>query len=612
MATIIGKGKTRGVIDLDWTLLDTTSVSPGKALRQHLENNKKQNIVTKFGVVMKYLSETVVGELTDEDSNPRLPSAAAWVALANQAAAGHKVKAPGKKKRGAKEAVSDAPSGSLISERGQPDDWLVILPYDEQENLYWYLVVRSGMPSPGTDSIMSKAAAMSLASQEFSSGSRLHFIHGDDSDFADLAQYAESSRVSTFADIVGGVSPSKVNLAPLAGSPLAALAIIGLALLLVAAFFAWQWWSAKKAADAATEAQAQQQQQQEAKLRKEAADYDKAVETAVLGAFGKGAKQISDAVQGPSPSDVITAWSELVYNTSIDHAGWDVTGFDCTVKERIPSCVVNLKRGTYGLNKVLFEDHPDATLNGDVASYIIKSDALPDRSTPFKEIMRGKDFNREFLSNLQLFQLAQVSYAVGEAKEVEVPVEMPAKPASLAAKAGKAGQSAEGETYSVKMGVSSGQITLNGDLMWQFEGMRRYMESSNLFASKATITASKGSVGGWDATVDYFIRSRAEPLLPAPPNSKGQPTKVELPAEYKATDAEKADFGPEPTDDAVKSTAQEAPAAAKPAPGVAQRSVDAISDALVPGSSQPATEPAPPPSAPAPLPSAPPTTPPPG
>jgi hypothetical protein len=500
-------------IGLDWFVL-SGKLPERKGIKALLEQNRG----VKFGLVVKFGGVALLGMVPPEEKAPKAPSAAAWVALANQSLLDKK----------------QSP-GDTTGSSGESNDWIVI------ENLgdgrYWFLVVREGLPLPGTDILVDQATAVSLLNEALATQNPF-IVFSNDADIRDEALGAVRIEAKDFAEIVSGIKPTKAQIKALTGISSTVVLVLLFLVLAGGLWWGYSMWQARQqrlAAEAAAQAAATQQA---ASLKKDQAAYNLAVQQAILTALKTGVTKVNQSLATPAPGDVLGAWSDMVEGTSINHAGWELGGFACSIEEIKPTCVITLKRGPFGINRLLMQDHPDAVLEGDSATYKIQGTDLVARPTKIGDLTQAASFNENFVSELQMLRLATVSYNLGASTEISEPVVMPPKPASMF----KPGSTpdAPAKAVSVQLGVSSGVLTLNGGKVWQLRGMREFLAGNNLAVVASTIAASRADTGAWSMTVNYYIRSRPEPTLPSVLVGDTQVITVPLPSEYKASAADLA------------------------------------------------------------------------
>ena len=526
----IGSKKTSGTIGLEWMVLDS-KIPEAKAVRAQLNDEIFAGV--KYGVVFRFrggsMPITMLGLVPAGESKPSSPSAAAWVALAHQNEQLVRRKSETASRKKGKKVADEVsqPADTLSSGTGDGNqDWMVIQKLSENE--YWFLLVRDGVPMPTTDIVIPYDGVVQLMAEALT---HPVVLFSNDQDIIDQAQgLAYRVEKKDFSEIVAGVRPGRAQIKALKGIPasvILSLIMVVLTLSLWWGYSAWQAHEARKAAQQKAQAAAAAQA---AQLRKDQEAYDGAVRQAVLSALKSGMDKVNANLVAPSVPDVIGGWLELVHQTSINHAGWEVSGFECAYAEDRPECTVSLKRGTYGVNRLLLEDHPDAVLEGDQATYKIVAAESPSRQTSIAELPHAKDFTANFISELQFLHLASVTYTLSESKEMTESVKLPEPPASMF----KPGATPPA-VGPVQLGVATGELSLTGNSLWQLDGLAYLLSGSNLSAQGLSLAATRAETGAWTLKVAYTIRMRPEPVLPAVLDSKGQPMKVELPSEYRAS-----------------------------------------------------------------------------
>lgn len=533
----IGTKKSTAVIGLDWLVL-SDKVPVSKGVKSVLNDEGGAGI--KYGVIFKFVGLTMLGTVPAGEAKPGFPSAAAWVALAHQAELERKRKEQGKKKKksGKKKdaAETSEPAETLSGDSSSEYDqvWLIIEKIAEGQ--YWFLMVRDGVPLPGTDIVIDYQNAVQLMDEAIN---KQVVVFSNDAEIREQANNAGPYKVEekSFDELVAGVRSTKALIKPLSGVSSAIILTLLLIVLAGGLFWGWSAWQKHQKQQAAQLAAQQASAEQARKLAQDQAAYDLAVREAVIAALKSGMAKVDATLVSPSAPDVVDAWVDIVENTSINHAGWDVSGFECLFEEGKPKCTISLARGQYGINRLLLEDHPDALLEGDKASYVVLGSEKPSRSTTFRELPQASEFTADFISELQFLHLAEVTYNLGESKEMTEAVKMPPMPASMF----KPGKTAEvAPSGAVQLGVASGTLTLSGAKLWQLRGLRPLLGGLNLAALTNSIAATRAATGAWTLTVNYSIRTRPQPVLPAQLDSKGQPLIVDLPAEYRATPEEMA------------------------------------------------------------------------
>lgn len=503
----------KAVIGLEWLLLSNKK-SEKRAIKDVLEQDNYRTV--KNGMVIKFGGTSMIGLVPVEDKMPKHPSAAAMVALANQAL-----------------IEGSSATGSSEETSSGLQDWILIEPLGEGQ--YWFLVIKEGLPLSGTDIIIDHEAAVAVLAEQMTGPM---VVFSSDRDIREEAVSAVRVEDKSFADLVESIKPSRAKVKPLKGVPRGLVLGLVVVILALAAWWGWSTWQQKQAMASAQAAAAQAAIAQEENLRRDKAQYNADIRTAVLAALETSMGKVERALATPSMPDAIQAWLDLVESTSIDHAGWDLSGFACSIEDAAPVCDISLTRGPYGINRLLFEDHPDADLQGDQATYRVVGPPMATRSTPPRSLSGARVFNDRFVSDLQMLKFASVNFALGESQEITEPVSMPEKPATLF-KPGSTTEVAQ-MAVSVKTGISTGSLTLSADKLWQLRGLKPMVGYPELVPQATTIQASRSTTGSWTLQAEYFIRTNPQPSLPSVLGADDLPVEVELPEQYRATPEELA------------------------------------------------------------------------
>lgn len=499
------------IVNLTWHALPADQ-SERSAVKATLEQNKG----VKAGVVVKYGGVTLLGLGPPNVKVINGPSAAAWLAIANQ-----------------KALDQGGNSGMPSTGSGSSNDWIVV--ENLQDGSFWLAIIRDGVPLPGTDIILDRDVTLDLIREAVETAPFIVFspdegIRGD----VPAGTIVENKG---FADLVQGVKPGKSAMRAISGVSVKLLAGVAGLILLGLLWFAYSWWSTKQAQAEMMRQAALQNAAQQKQMAADKADYAVKVKQAVINALEKGEKDLNLALGSPAPNDAIGSWVGMIADVAPNQNGWNITGFECEiVDESTPSCKVNLSRGEYGINRILLADHPDAALEGDAASFMITGYDVSSRQIKFQDVERANSFNLEFISDLQMLHFADLSYSITQSTDVVSAIAMPPIPASIF-KPGDAKQAVPTPSP-VKMGVASGDLTFSGSQLWQLEGLREFLRRENVSVQGVSVAVSGITPGAWTLKGKYYIKNAPEPVLPVVLGPDQEPIQVELPAQFRATPEE--------------------------------------------------------------------------
>ena len=505
---------TSAIINLDWHALPADQ-SERSALKAIMEQNKG----VKAGVIVKYGGVTLIGLGPTNAKVISGPSAAAWLSMANQ------------------KAQDQGNAGMPSTGSGSANDWVLIENLGDQQ--YWVAVIRDGVPLPGMDVVVERDLALDIAREAVETAPFVVF--SPDESIRNDVPAGTIVDARGFADLVQGVKPGKAAMRAISGVPVKVLAAVAGLLVLGLLWMGYSWYAEKKkqeelaqraAADAAMAAKQQSADK---------AAYAVSVKKAVIDALEKGEKDLNIALKSPSADEAIASWVGLIANVSVNQNGWAITNFECAFEsDGSPSCKVNLTRQENGINRMLFQDHPDAVLEGDAASFVIKGSPTSARSGRFQDLERAKSFNLDFISDLQMLHFANVNYTITESKDVTAAVTMPPIPASIF-KPGDTKQAAPAPGP-VKMGVASGDLTFSGSEVWQLEGLREFLRRDNVSVKSLTVGMSDITPAQWSLAGAYHIKNAPEPVLPVIVGPDQQMIQVDLPEKYRASPEELASW----------------------------------------------------------------------
>lgn len=529
------------IVNLTWHALP-----PDQSERSAVKATLEQNKGAKAGVVVKYGGVTLLGLGPPNTKVINGPSAAAWLAIANQ-----------------KALDQGGNSGMPSTGSGSTNDWIVV------ENLgdgsYWLAIIRDGVPLPGTDIILDREVTLDLIREAVETAPFIVF--SPDEGIREDVPAGTIVEDKGFADLVQGTKPGKAAMRAISGVSVKVLAAIGGLILLGVLWMGYSWWANKRAQEEMIRNSALQNAEQQKQMAADKADYAAKVKQAVLDALDKGEKDLNLTLAAPSANDAIGTWVGLVADVSPNQNGWNITGFECDLADAgTPACKVNLARGQYGINRILLSDHPDAILEGDAASFVVSGETLQKRDIRFQDIERANTFNLEFISDLQMLHFANLSYSISQSTDVVSAITMPPIPASIF-KPGDAAQAAPSPSP-VKMGVASGELTFSGSELWQLEGLREFLRRENVSVQNVSISMSDITPAAWTLRGKYYIKNAPEPVLPVVLSPDQEPIQVSLPERYRATPQELASWtGSDPVAPAESTVPQ--PEATEPSSGSA-------------------------------------------
>lgn len=505
------------VINLTWHALPNDQ-SERAAQKAIMEQNKG----VKAGVLVKYGGVALLGLGPVGAKVINGPSAAAWLSIANQKAMD----------QGGSAGLPNTGSGST-------NDWIVV------ENLgdgtFWLAIIRDGVPLPGTDVVLDRETTLELIQEAVETAPFV--VYSPDEGIRGDVPTGTMVDSKGFADLVQGTKPGKSAMRAVSGVSVKALAIIGAILLLGVAWMGWTYYSQQQEAKRLLAQSSADAAEQQRRIAADKAQYAVDVKKAVDQALDQGVIDLNNILSNPSANEVINSWVNLVSDTSANQGGWNIGSFSCTnTEESVPSCVVSMTRGEYSTNRILMEDHPDAILDGDSATFTITGQSSVKRSGDYKRLERANTFSLDFISDLQMLKFADVGYNIAESQDVTSTISMPPVPSSIF----KPGDTAQAPPAPapIRMGAASGDLTFTGSHLWQVEGLREFLARENIAVQSLDLSISSGVPGNWTLKASYYIRNAPEPILPVITGPDQEVITVSLPDKYKASPEELESWAP--------------------------------------------------------------------
>lgn len=533
---IIRLGDTEVVAGLEWSAIRSPSssgaaaISEKKALASFLSSNKGSS----RGVVVSVNDYTVVGRPEQKVKvKTKAPSAAAMFAMAQE-----------------KETSGAAPSTTGVTETegtGEDHNWIIaeqiIGPVEGFENpsepLFWLGIARNGLPLPGADIIVPRSKAIEEITEMLaaSSGATVFTVDRD-------IRYHVVGHVMVvekkFEDVVrgAGIDQNKAQVKMFSMAAPIAIGVVGVTVLVLGGYFGWEAWSNARAQELARQQAAQSAAEQARQASEETKKYTSDVRAALENGLRSGMTEISDAMAAASPYEMIEAWRDIIYNMELYQHTWNLKGVNCGVEGDEPFCVVSLARDNMGTDRVLLEERPDAIIEGDNAQYTLRGKPVAPRSIELPYLVSRNAFSRGLISDLQILRMSGISHTAEASKEVTKTVSLP-EPSSMVAiptvVSQETGEEVSGATTSVdiQLGVAKGEISIQGDQIYQISGIARYVDQPNIRANSLEVTFSDDTDGRWSLNLDYVVRTLPAPIVPPVPVGDEQ-IKIDIPEEYKS------------------------------------------------------------------------------
>jgi hypothetical protein len=220
----------------------------------------------------------------------------------------------------------------------------------------------------------------------------------------------------------------------------------------------------------------------------------------------------------------------------MDQSGWRMTEIDCALDGNQPVCTINLDRNTYGVNRILLQDHPDAVINADKATYIVRAPESAPRSSPLTTLVSPMDFQVGLLSDIELLRGLDIQHVATASTDISKSVALPPKPSILPAAVAGAGQPAAEPITSITIqtGVAQGDLKISGDQMWMLAGLGPIMDQPSIALKTLVLTISSDvSKVGWELDASYLLRTKSQPVIPVVPIDETSRIVVPVPEKYR-------------------------------------------------------------------------------
>jgi hypothetical protein len=482
----------------------------------------------KYGAVVKVPGNTVVGlpgplvvnGKVKTQKKPRAPSAAAWLALANQ-------------------AMHNEGNGSEQASGFTARHWAVVEALPDSDD-YWLVAIKDQVPLPGTDVITTREEVLGMLNELIDAFGHIEIYSLDEGIRnqmpADCMVFPKG-----MAELVAKVKPGKAKLVQIRGVP---PMVVGCILFLFVAglgYWGWTEYEKKQAAIQAAALAKANKDAAEAKKSQEQKAYEQQVQQAILQALKDGVRDVQASVTSPAPSIIMQEWKGLFESTPISQASWAVTEVRCEMETVIkPSCVVNLQRGALGIDRMLRAAAPEVEIIDNNAAYWKHGQDKAERSYSWKELPLQEAFLLDLTSDAQVWRLGGLKLDIGKTSEIVSQVKVPPLPASLF-KPGKAQKPIAAP--SVQLGVAKGDLSLSGTGIWQAQGMLGLVDWPNASVTGWVINPLDQS---WTMQVAYYVRSKPRPILPPVVLPDGQSITATLPREYDPEVKDEADSSATP------------------------------------------------------------------
>lgn len=490
-----------------WTIGIEWEILPGDANPKAEAKEIAEKTDNRFGVLVEYEDTFALGLTSKIDR--KAPSAALTLAIANQ---------------DARDATSNYP------------DWIVL--EEIGEDRFWMAVIKSGIPAPQFDAILSITEVKDRMTEllindtyeVFTSSNELISIFEG---FKSITQ-RNLNQITEFTEV-----PNKFE--KLVGIPnsviIAGVALVGIIAAVWGVSLLIEGRTLKEKAE-----YFERQRAEEKRIRED--NYAKALEKYERDAVKEKKDALDEVVSGLSgnPSKILNAFYNTVGDIQIGTHGWDLKAISCYYDQISPKIAIkqtaNMPIATAGsgaydlLNKhkvtsfprincdSLFErtgfntarmflsDYPNAKLLGNMAIVpkvvaIDSKDIVKIDSSIINDLPTAKKFGFDLQSQLQLMKIVGIEHEIESSNELIYQV--PGKPI----------QPNEGDTniqLSPKtvesLGISMGKIIVKGKGLELLRELADNVDFSGTSIREVQLDADKFEDLKWTATFNYYIKNK--------------------------------------------------------------------------------------------------------
>jgi hypothetical protein len=492
------------MIGVEWEILpgDSTIKSESKEVAE------KTN--SKYGLVLDYDSTYAIGLTKKEFKEPSL---ALYLALANQ-------------------NMRENGGG------GDYPDWIAL--EEAGEDKYWMGVIKSGIPAPQFDAVLSITEVKDRITELLINDTYTVYTSANEIiSIFDGIKHIEKRSVN---DLTSDIK-TKIKFQKLLGIPTPVIygGVIFVAICIVA-YGSLQFIDGRNAAEKVQNLAQKQEREKKAKQDKFNSDmkiYHEKKKNIEEEQYEKLVQDLSG-----NPSKILKAFYDNVGNSSVGTHGWSLTTIDCyydvipedntppvapiapasapvditqpankaneVIAEVVPklACDYLYKRNNLSTTRMLLEDFPNAKLNGDNAIVTKQVEIDPtyvkkaDRSI-LETLSLAKDWGFNVQSQLQLLTIASISHDIKSSAEMTYKI--PGKPLNLAEEASGRRPNAE-ET--IKLGVGKGELSISSKNFDWIKELADNVDFSGTGIKKVVFTMENNGGIAWVAHFNYYIKTK--------------------------------------------------------------------------------------------------------
>lgn len=470
------------MIGLEWEILPNDA----QLNKESKEVAEKTN--SKFGILVEYDSTFSIG-LTKKLT--KFPCAALYLALANQSE---------RESNGG----SDYPDWIIMEEVG--------------EDRYWMSVIKSGIPAPQFDTIVSITEIKERMTELLINDTYTVFTSSNEIiNIFEGIKHIEKKSINELTQDV----KTKIKFKKLLGIPnsviYTGLGLIGFCAVAFAGLQFVEGKSLEEKSRIILEQQAKQEQEKIDLYNKELKDYEKAK----LIALNTEKNKVIAGLSG-NPAKILEAFYNDIGSSTVVTSGWDLKEIECYYnpeksqeidinnkqeKNPIIACDYLYKRGDLGTTRMLLEDFPSAKINGDKAIVTNQINIDPkfikiEDESILDNLKNAKNWGLDVQSQLQLLKVANIEHEINSSNEIKYTF----TGAPLTVQEKDAGKSAnQPETQS--LGIGFGEILVRGDNFDLIKELADNVDFSGTGLKKINFKVNGLGSINWIVTFNYYIKT---------------------------------------------------------------------------------------------------------
>lgn len=467
------KGK-KWVVGLEWEIL------PGEISFKVEAKEVAEKTNSNFGILIDYDQQFAIG-LSKKTS--KLPSAATYLALANQ------------------EARSHAPDNDFNL------DWILV--EDAGDDKFWIAVIKNGIPSPQYDAILDITSIKDRITELLINDTfRLFSTCGEIKAIFEGMKLVEDGTLNTLTQEV----KTKLTFTKLRGIPdsliYTAVGIMVVGALLYGGISFIEGRNLKEKA-----ANFEKQRKKEELQKKK--QYDADLQQYEQGKELAKNQAITGVLSGmaTTPSTMLSAWYDMVGSIELGTHGWNLDSIECYVAEPVPdteiksACDIKFIRNPLATNRMLLQEYPSATIKGNEA--LVTRPVLLDKTKVYvkpaasiNSLPTANAWGFDMISQLQLLKVVNIDHDIKPS--VDITFNPPPKPVTPELAANGAKPTNEGPQ---SIGVAKGEIIIKNNNIDLIREVADNVEFSGIGARKAAFKIQGLGSIAWEVTLDYFVRA---------------------------------------------------------------------------------------------------------